>query len=52
MLSMHFFHSIACFGSVFFLESNQSDNPGKHTVQDKILDKVNETGKGLKIKAK
>ena len=35
-----------------FLDSNRSDNPGKHTVNDKILDEVIETGKGLKIKAK
>ena len=35
-----------------FLDSNRSDNPGKHTVHDKILDKDIETGKGLKIKAK
>ena len=35
-----------------FLDFNQSDNSGKHTVQDKILDKVIEVGKGLKIKAK
>ena len=31
---------------------NRSDNPGKHTVHDKILDKFIEMGKGLKIKAK
>ena len=35
-----------------FLVSNRSDNSGKHTVHDKILDKIIETGKGLKIKAK
>ena len=49
---MHFFHSIACFGSVFFLDSNRSDNPVKHTVHDKILDKIIESGKGQKVKAK
>ena len=32
-----------------FLDSNRSDNPVKH---DKILDKVTETGKGQKVKAK
>ena len=31
---------------------NRSDNPSKHTVHDKILDKVIEMGKRLKIKAK
>ena len=36
----------------FFFNENQSDNPGKHTVDDKILDKVIETGKGQKVKAK
>ena len=37
-----------------FLDSNRSDNPGKHTVYDKklMLDKVIETGKGQKVKAK
>ena len=35
-----------------FLDSNRSDNPVKHTVHDKILDKVIETGKGQKVKAK
>ena len=35
-----------------FLDSNRSDNPSKHTVHDKILNKVIEMGKGLKIKAK
>ena len=42
-------------GSLFWVDIfyfNQSDNFGKHTVQDKILDKVIEVGKGLKIKAK
>ena len=51
LLFMHFFHSIACFGSVF-LDSNRSDNPVMHTGHDKILDKVIETGKGQKVKAK
>ena len=31
-----------------FLDSNRSDNPSKHTVHDKILDKVIETGKDRK----
>ena len=35
-----------------FLDSNRSDNPVLHTVHDKILDKVIETGKGQKVKAK
>ena len=35
-----------------FIDSDRSDNPGKHSVHDKILDKTIETGKGLKIKAK
>ena len=35
-----------------FLDSNPSDNLGKHTVQDKRLDQVIETDKGRKIKAK
>ena len=30
-----FLYSRACLGSVFFLDLNLSDNPGKHTVQDK-----------------
>ena len=37
LLFMYFFHSIACFGSVFFLDSNRPDNPGKHTDHGKIL---------------
>ena len=40
------------FWGVLFLDSNRSDNPGKHTVHDQILDKVIETGKGQKVKAK
>ena len=43
VLFMHFFHS---------MDPNRSDNPGKHTVHDTILDKVIETGKGQKVKAK
>ena len=35
-----------------FLDSNWSDNPGKHTIHDKILDKVNEMGKGQKVEVK
>ena len=34
------------------MDSNRSDNPGNHTVHDKILDEVIETGKGQKVKAK
>ena len=40
---------------LFFLKkknSNRSDNPGKHTVHDKILDEVIQTGRGQKVKAK
>ena len=50
------FYALLSLESLFwvglFLDSNRSDNPGKHTVHDRILDKVIETGKGLKIKAK
>ena len=50
------FYALLSLDSLFwvglFLDSNRSDNPGKHTVHDKILDKVIETGKGQKVKAK
>ena len=50
------FYALLSLESLFwvglFLDSNRSDNPGKHTVHDRILDKVIEMGKGLKIKAK
>ena len=42
-----FSHLVACFGSVF-LDLHLWDNPGKHTVQEKRLDQVIETGKGVK----
>ena len=40
---MHFFHSITFFGSVLFLDPNRPKSPGKHTVHDKMLDRVIET---------
>ena len=50
------FYALLSLDSLFwvgpFLDLNWSDNPGKHTVHDKILDKVIETGKGQKVKAK
>ena len=49
LLFMHFFQPVL---GRSFLDSNRSDNPGKHTVHDKILDEVIETGKGQKVKEK
>ena len=50
------FYALLSLDSLFwvglFLDSNRSDDPGKHTVHDKILDKVIETGKGQKAEAK
>ena len=50
------FYGLLLLDSLFwvglFLDSNWSDNPGKHTVHDKILDKVIGTGRGQKVKAK
>ena len=44
--------SICLEADMSFLDSNRLDNPGKHTVHDKILDKVIETCKGQNVKAK
>ena len=50
------FYALLSLDSLFwvrlFLDSNRSDNPVKHTVHDKILDTVIETGKGQTVKAK
>ena len=50
------FYALLSLDSLFwvrlFSDSNRSDNPVMHTFHDKILDKVIETGKGQKVKAK
>ena len=51
LLFMHFFHSTAYFGSVFFRFKTIRQPSYAHSPR-KILDKVIETGKGQKVKAK
>ena len=52
LLSLDSLFCVRLFFFFFFLDSNRSDNPGKHIVHNKILDEVIETGKGQKVKAK